>query len=297
MKRILILTALAALVLLSVVPVWAQAPVKIGVLAKRGAPVCKAKWDATASYLTEAIGAPVQIVPLKFKKIEATVAGGRVDFILANSAFYVELAKKYNVQAVATLINSRSGNALNQFGGVLFVRADSPIQNLADVAGKSFMHVKRSSFGGSQMGWRLLLDNGIDPTTDCASVAEGKKHDNVVLAVQHGQVEVGTVRSDTLERMADEGKINLADFRILHQQDDDFPFVHSTRLYPEWPLAATIKATPEMREKVAAALIALTADAPAAQAAKIAGWSEPVDYTEVRECLEAIQYGAFATIQ
>jgi ABC-type phosphate/phosphonate transport system substrate-binding protein len=225
------------------------------------------------------------------------VASGKVDFVLANSAFYVELEKKQGVKAIATLINSRKGNALSEFGGVILVKADSPIQTLEDIRGKKFMVVKKSSFGGAQMAWRLLKDNGIDPETDCAEFMMGNKHDNVVLAVKNGACDVGSVRTDTLERMADEGTINLADFRIINPITDDFPFVRSTRLYPEWPMAACAGADPAVVDKVFAALKKLDSADTAATAAKIIGWADPADYTAVRECLTVISYGAFAAIQ
>lgn len=297
MKKFWAITVLLMMVATVVLPLQAQAEVKIGVLAKRGAPKCMEQWRATGAYLTDKLGDKVTIIPLKFEEINPAVAGGKVDFVLANSAFYVELEKSFGVQAVATLINSRKGNALSEFGGVILVKQDSPIQTLADIAGKKFMTVKKSSFGGSQMAWRLLLDNGIDPDKDCDEVSFGKKHDNVVMSVLHGLVDVGTVRSDTMERMADEGTINMADFRIVNQVNDDFPFVHSTRLYPEWPIAATKRADPVVSQKLAAALMAMSKDDPAAAAAKIVGWAAPADYTPVRECLEKIQYGAFAVIQ
>lgn len=237
------------------------------------------------------------IVPLKFEAIEPAVAHQKVDFVLANSAFYVELQKKHGVEAVATLINSRNGNALSTFGGVILVKADSPIQNIADIAGKKFMVVKKSSFGGAQMAWRLLKENGVDPETDCAEFMFGNKHDNVVFAVKNGACDVGSVRSDTMERMADEGKIKMADFRIIHKVDDGFPFVHSTQLYPEWPIAACAHTNKAKAAQLAGALKALTQDNPAARSAKIVGWEEPADYAPVRECLTVINYGAFATIQ
>jgi two-component system sensor histidine kinase TtrS len=297
MKKCVLMTALLLFCAAAALPGQADAQVKIGVLAKRGAPLCMQKWGATGQYLSEKIGQPVTIVPLKFEAIEPAVTAGAVDFVLANSAFYVELEKKHGCQAVATLINSRNGNALSEFGGVVFVRSDSPVQTLADVKGKKFMVVKRSSFGGSQMAWRLLVENGIDPDKDCSEVMEGGKHDNVVLAVLNGACDVGTVRSDTLERMADEGKINLADFRVVNKVEDDFPFVHSTPLYPEWPLAAVAGTDAGLSEQIAAALLAMPQDSAAAKSAKVVGWSAPADYGPVRECLTTIKYGAFAGIQ
>ncbi len=272
----------------------AQAVIKIGVLAKRGASKTMKKWGPTATFLSSKMGDKVVIIPLKFKAIEPMVKGSKIDFLLANSAFYVTMEKKYQAKAVATLINSRQGKALKTFGGVILTTKDSPINSLNDIKGKKFMLVKFSSFGGGQMAERLFLDNGINPKTDFTALIEGKKHDNVVLAVQHGVVDAGTVRSDTLERMDAEGKIKISDFKIIHQQNDSFPFVHSTRLYPEWPMAALKSTSPGLATKMASALESLSASSPAAKAAKIVGWAEAADYTPVRECLKAIKYGPFA---
>ncbi|MCB2180567.1 MAG: phosphate/phosphite/phosphonate ABC transporter substrate-binding protein [Desulfobulbaceae bacterium] len=270
-----------------------SAEVKIGVLAKRGAAKAMSQWGPTGEYLSSKIGEKVVIIPLKFTAIEPMVKDGRIDFLLANSAFFVEMEKKYQAKAVATLINSRGGKALDSFGGVILVKKDSPVQTLADIKGKKFMVVKFSSFGGGHMAWRLLMDNGIDPQKDTAAFLEGKKHDNVVLAVLNNVVEVGTVRSDTLERMQDEGQIKMSDFRIINEIKDDFPFVHSTRLYPEWPMAALANTPADLASKVAGALKEMGADSPAAKAGKIIGWKDAADYSSVRDCLTVIKYGVF----
>jgi two-component system sensor histidine kinase TtrS len=267
----------------------AHADYKIGVLAKRGAPMCMKEWGATGAYLSEKLGEKFSIIPLKFTAVEPALKSGMIDFLLANPAFYVNMKKKYGVHAIATMINSRGGKALKQFGGVLFVRKDSNIKELSQVKGKKFMCVKYSSFGGGNMAWRLLEENGIHPKIDFAAILEGKKHDNVVLAVQNGTADVGTVRSDTLERMQEESKIKMSDFSIIHQIKDNFPFVHSTRLYPEWPMAANKNIPDGLGHKVAAALINMPKDSTAAKNAKIIGWTEPLDYAPVAECLKMIK--------
>jgi phosphate/phosphite/phosphonate ABC transporter binding protein len=280
-----------------VLPGDARAEVKLGVLANRGAPECMKQWGATAAYLTTKIGDKVTIVPLKFEAVEPAIAGGQVDLVLANSAFYVELEKTQGVKAVLTMANLQDGKAMTQFGGVILVKASSPIKALADLKGKKFMVTERSSFGGGQMAWRLLLENGIDPDKDCAEVMIGKKQDNVVLSVINGAADAGTVRSDVLESMAAAGTIKMADVRVLNQAKDSFPYLHSTQLYPEWPLAATAKADPAMVQKVVASLLALKPVDEAAKAAGINGWVAPLDYGPVSDCLKTIKYGAFADVQ
>lgn len=272
----------------------AQAEIKIGILALRGAPKVMEQWAATGEYLAGKMGEPVTIVPLEFNAIEPMVKDGKIDFMLANSAFFVEMEKLYDAKPIAMQINSAGGKPVKEFGWVIFVRKDSPIQKLSDLKGKKFMVVKASSFGGGQMAMWLLLQNGIDYKKDFAEFKEGGKHDNVVLAVKNGAMDAGTVRSDTLEAMEKEGKIAMSDFKIINQVKDGFPFVHSTPLYPEWPMAAVKHVPADKVKKLGEALIAVKADSDAAKKAGILGWAPPADFKSVRECLKALKYGAFA---
>lgn len=103
------------------------------------------------------------------------------------------------------------------------------------IPGKTFRIVPLD-FGGWRMAWRELKDKGINPYRDFKRLQFGGTHDTVVYAVRDGKVDVGTVRTDTLESMEIEDKITLQDFRILHEhggKEVSVPFVHSTRSYPE----------------------------------------------------------------
>ena len=245
----------------------AQAEIKIGVMSLRGAPKVMEEWTATGEYLTDKMGEPVTIMPLQFDTIEPMLKNGKIDFLLANSAFFVEVEKLHGAKAVAMQINSAGGRPVKEFGGVIFVRKDSPINNLADLKGKKFMVVKAISFGGGQMAMRLLLQNGIDYRKDFAEFKEGIKHDNVILAVKNGAMDAGTVRTDLLEAMAAEGKISMSDFKIINQVKDSFPFVHSTELYPEWPMIAAKHVDADKVKKLGEALMAVKPDSEAAKKA------------------------------
>ncbi len=272
--------------------------IKIGVLAKRGPEYTLTKWAATADYLSAVLpGHHFKIVPLAFADIRTAVQKSKIDFILANPAFYVELEKLYGVSRIATLINQDlPGQHTTTFGGVIFVRADSAgIREIHDLQDHSFMAVDPFSFGGWVMCWRELQQRGIDPARFFSSLSYGKTHDAVVLAVRSGDVDGGTVRSDTLERMAEAGSINLDEFRVLNeQQNDNFPFKLSTSLYPEWPFAA-VKTTPaNLARKVAAALLVMDENTPAAKSSKSAGWTVPLNYQPVHDCLLELGIGPYA---
>ncbi len=217
---------------------------KIGVLAKRGPVKAMKKWKATADYLTEKIpGKTFEMVPLDFDAVNPAIEREEVDFFLVNSSMFVTAQVKYGAIPIATMINSRQGQPLKSFGGVILTLSDNEdINSIADLKGKSFMAVEASSFGGWQMAYKEIIDAGVDPKSDFASLEFGGKHDNVVFAVQNAVVEAGTVRTDTLERMAAEGNIDIEEFKIINKKSPDgFPFVCSSQLYPEWPLAKQVK--------------------------------------------------------
>jgi two-component system sensor histidine kinase TtrS len=291
------LCSLAVLFALLSAPVRA-ADVKIGVLALRGPEKVAEMWSATADYLDHALpGNTFHIVPLGFDEVRLAVRQGRVDFVLVNSSYYVELESLYGVSAIATLKNRFDGGpGFSSFGGVIFTRADrSDIRELSDLRRKTFAATDASSLGGWQVGWREMRHQGLDPGRDFKRLTFEHTHDAVVYAVRDGRADAGTVRTDTLERMAAEGKIRLEDFFVLNQQHDEgFPLLLSTMLYPEWPMAKLRQVPDDLAVKVAIALMQMPADVPAAVRGEITGWTLPLNYQPVHDLLKELRIGPYS---
>jgi len=271
-----------------------SASVRIGVLAKRGPERCLEKWEPTAEYLTAEIpGRSFVIKPLGHDEVGLAVKRGQVDFVLTNPSSYVELERLYGAIGIVTLKNLYLGKPYTVYAAAIFRRADrDDIRDVDDLKGKTFMAVDEESFGGWQMAWRELKKHGIDPRRDFSDLRFGGTHDTVVLAVQEGKVDAGTVRADTFERMAMEGKIRLEEFHVIHEQrgvNDDLPCKHSTGIYPEWPLAKAAHTSDELAEKVAVALEGIPQDSSVARAARCAGWTIPHNYESVHECLRELR--------
>lgn len=269
---------------------------KIGVLAKNGPVKALKKWKATGDYLSQKIdGMTFEIIPLGFDDVNPAIESKKVDFFLVNSSMFVTAKVKYGASAVATMVNSRQGNPLKSFGGVVITSVDNDaINSLQDLKGKSFMAVKKSSFGGWQMAYKELVDAGIDPHGDFAKLEFGGKHDNVVYAVMNEAVEAGTVRTDTLERLAAEGAIDMEDFKIINAKaHSGFPFKCSTQLYPEWPLAKVAGTPDAVVAAVVNALKAVKASDDAAKSAKVVGWVDALDYAPVEALQKTLKVGAF----
>jgi len=275
---------------------FAEETVKIGVLAKRSAATAVKEWSATAAYLSDRVkGYRFEIVPLGFDALRESVKHNEIDFVLTNTMSYVTLEYLYGVSRIATQKDFGSNGAgVTTYGGVIFTRNESSIASLSALKGRRFGAVDPDSFGGWVMAQSVLQQKGIS-RGDFASLRFFGSHDEVVAAVANGSVDAGTVRTDTLERMASEGKIDLSSFRVLSPDPHPgFPFLVSTPLYPEWPFAK-LRATPEqLANRVAIALLQLPPDAEAARAAHLAGWTIPLDYASVHALLEKMQLGPYA---
>ncbi len=294
MKRYLLLW----LLLLCAPLLNASEPVTIGVLSHRGDEATLAHWSKTADYLSAQLPEfRFTVVPLDFSEVEPAVGSGSVDFILVNPAIYVNLEVRHRVSRIATMKNSWRGEAYNLFGGVIFARAERyDLNHLHDLRGASLMGVDETSLGGFMMALRELKRAGLRPYRDLAEIRFGGTHDNVVMAVRDGLVDVGTVRTDILERMQNEGRIKLSEFRIIsrHEHEGDlaehasFPLVHSTELYPEWPFSKVRHTSNLLASRVSIALAEMPEDHPAAVSGNYAGWTIPLDYQPVHDLLKEL---------
>ena len=293
--------ALGVLALLLALPTAleaaADAEVEIGVLSFRSKEKTLERWQPTADYLSAAVpGYTFRFLPMFYPELEKAAEEGSVDFILTNSGHYVTLTVHHGIVRMATLVKSVQGKAVDRFGGVIFTRADrADLNDLGDLRGKTFMGVGKLSLGGFLVAWERLLRAGIDPFKDFARVTfNGMPHDRVVERVLAGEADAGTVRTSILESMAREGRLDLADVRILGKgEDPNFPFLYSTQLYPEWPLSAARGTRSDLAKAVLAALLAIPVDHAAARAGKYVEWTVPADYSPVRKMMERLRTGPF----
>jgi ABC-type phosphate/phosphonate transport system substrate-binding protein len=217
--------------------------VRIGALAFRSKEKTRHRWQPTADYLTSKIpGKTFVVVPLNFPEVDRSVGRSAVDFVITNTSHFVNLSHRFGVSQLATLVKQVNGRPLSMFGGVIFTRADrGDIGSLDDLRGKRLKAVQRSSLGGYIVALEQFKNAHIELGRDVELSFTGMPHDNVVHAVARGEVDAGTVRTSVLESLAEECVYKLSDFKILAaKREPGFPFLLSTRLFPEWPALALI---------------------------------------------------------
>ena len=266
--------------------------VRIGVLPTSGAEQALKYWKPVSDYLSAQItDHHFTIVPIDYKNMERAVANDQLEFVIANPSQYIEYEVKYNASRIATLLNHLGPSETSLFGSVIFTRADrKDIATLADLKGKSFATVSATAFAAWHVTRYELQRHGIS-SRDLVSVKfTGVPTENVVMAVKRGEADAGSVRTDLLEKMAQEGKIDLNEFRILNKQVvPGFPFLLSTPLYPEFAFARLRNTDPKLANRIAAQLLLMPHDSIAKTTQQPIAWTVPDNYESVRTLLKAMK--------
>ena len=166
------------------------------------------------------------------------------------------------------------------------------INGYADLAGSSVLYPDRSSLGGWQVHLREAIEAGVD-AQDFEGIETGD-HEAVVRGVLAGQADAGFVRSDLLESMAAAGKLIVCGAGGGAARHAGLPYLHSTRLYPEWPFASVAGVPDALARRVAVALLSMPAGEPAAQSAGLLSWTSPRNYQSIHELFRTAYLGPYS---
>lgn len=271
--------------------------IQIGVLANQGTDRAIAQWEPTVEYLNaEMTDYQFHLVPLTFTEMYHYIEKQQLDFLITNTSASAEIEYSYGASPLATMMENFNGRGYNTYGATIFCLADTKgIDKLEDIKGKRFAAVDPLSFAGWHMAQREFKEAGMSTPRDFASVTFSGTHDNVVRAILDGSADAGVVRTATLESMAARGEIKLSQFRIINPQvaNLSFPWLHSTRLYPNWTINAFHQDNPSLNKRVAMLLISMSPNDPAAVAANITGWTIPLSNQPVMACLRELGIGPY----
>lgn len=249
-------------------------PVRFGVLSFRPKPEVAQRWQPLADHLSAQLSPrSVQLIPLSYPELRDAVSRREVDLVLTQPAHYVALSVQKNLYSpLATLVELEHGQPMAHFGGVFITRVNHPdIHSLPDIKGHHVGSSVRDSLGSFQSQayelWLLGIRPGEFRVTEFGTV-----QDPIVDAVLQGQVDVGFVRTGLLEQLEREGRVALSDLRILRSDAaPDFPLALSTRLYPQWALAAMPWLDAQTARRIAGAVLSLPHGGEVAQAVRISG--------------------------
>jgi len=264
----------------------AAAEIKIGINAPRGELIAMKQFGTLGAYLEQEMGDKVTLVPNKVANLLQLMGKGELDFVLANPVQTIIMAEEQGTTPLLTM-NKKDGP---RFAGVIIAKKGSGITKAEDLRGKKVMSLPSSAAAAYVFQTYHLIQKGIDPRKDCAAFVQGKKLDDLVLAVNAGIMDAAFIKTGILESMDKEGKISMADFVVVDErQDPDFSPRHSTQPYPAWFFAATKKADAGTTAKIKAALLKLTPADAACKDAKMTGFVEALPLDELKTALKTLK--------
>lgn len=263
--------------------VSARETLAFGVFAYRPDNIIRERYEPLVRYLSDEIGVDVELEVLNQQDMSLAVAANRLDFFLTNPSHFLLIRSERSLTGVlATLVRQSGETSTASLGGVIFTAAGrEDIDGLEDLRDKSIASPGVHFLGGFQTQVLELLDAGVDIRRE-NRVRFVDTHDRVVRSVLSGKSDVGFIRTAILEEMAQADADLFSQVKVLNRQAlAGFPYVVSTRLYPEWPLVALPHVNERDVRRVASALFAIEPEDEAAMAAGITGFSPPADYQSV----------------
>lgn len=263
--------------------------IRIGVLSIRGPEDAVKYWKQVADHLNTGLkGHHFIIVPHSYQSMDKAVADGQLEFAIVNPAEYIELEAKYGATPIATAISRVGPIESSYFGTVIFTKASrADIASLSDLKGKSLITASKTAFASWIVTRDELKRQGVPPDKLASVQFAGSSSDKVVMAVKNGEVDSGSVRTDVLEQMAQEGKISLTDFRILNKKHvEGFSSLLSSELYPEFAFVRLKQTDRQLANHVAAFLLLMPHNKPTIRYPNPIGWGIPESYEKVRKLLQ-----------
>jgi serine/threonine protein kinase len=257
-------------------PTPEQSVYRVGVMAIRGIETALDEFSPTFSnYLTLTVGnrfdPPIEFVtvPVAFNGIVDELSTH--DFVYANPSVFSCIESEVGANSLVSQVARRrvSGEdfSLTQFGGVIFTKADNDqVNNIEDIKGKRVATVSITGLGSGQMQFRELQRAGLHHLQSPEQLLFTGNQGKVVQSVLNGQVDVGFVRTDQLERSLDLSTgmlLDLSKIKIigprkgLISNGEPFPFQSSTSLYPEWNLASLPHVSDDVAIEVQSSLLAM----------------------------------------
>ncbi len=225
---------------------FAAKNLRFGVLSYSSKDYVQQQYQPVVDYLNAHLReSKVELIILGYEEFDKAVQENRLDMLTTNPSHY-EIIHNNNIsiRTIATTEKIQNDILTESFGGVIFTQASNKALNtIKDLKKASIAAMDINSLGAYQSQVFEALEHGIDVRENITVM---KSQIEIIRSVMQGKYEAGFVRTGMIESELAKGRLKKDDIKLINsQQLLNYPYLLSTRLYPEWPVAVL----PNMDEK------------------------------------------------
>lgn len=225
-------------------------------------------YEPVRSYLSEKLGIPVEIkVTSDYTAAIEAMRSKHIDMAWFGPFSYVIAANVANAEAIVNGVRRSDGKS--DYHSIIVTRADSKINKIADLKGRSFAFVDPASTSGNLIPRKMLIENGVNPDKDFSTVFYAGTHNAVELAVANKKVDAGADSDNSYNRMVAAGQIDPKVNKIIFTSPP----------IPGSPIVVRRDLPEDFKKKIKGTLITMDEQT----IHKVSGWGDIAKYKEVKD--------------
>jgi len=241
---------------------------KMGLIPADDAAEMLRAYEPVKEYLSKELGIPVELqVTSDYTAAIEAMKYKHIDMAWFGPFSYVIASNVADAEAIVNGVRRSDGKA--DYHSIIVANADSGINSMSDLKGKSFAFVDPASTSGNLMPRKMLIDNGIDPEIDFSEYYYAGTHNAVEYAIANGKVDAAADSDNSYDRMVAEGEID----------PDVNKIIYKSAPIPGSPIAIRGDLPEEFKEKIIQALV----DMDEQTINKVDGWGNIESYQRVSD--------------
>ena len=202
------------------------------------------RYRILAEYLSDQLGLKVNLTIMsRYGEVIKRIRDRQLDGAFLSSYTATLGIRELGLEPVVSPVNL---NGESTSRGYIFVRADSGIQEVADMRGKSMIYVDPATMEGYLYPRAYLRGQGVtDLDTFFSHFSFAGSHASVVYAVLDGRADVGAAKDTVFDKLTHQDPSIGQELRIIARSPQE----------PEITLCLRQELGGELREKIGAALL------------------------------------------
>lgn len=234
--------------------------------------------------------ANVKVTVYPLPKLEKAVRNGEADVFISSSGTFRRLADS-GARSVGTIVSEKLSDPNKSEGSALIVRtARSDLIHLEDLKGKTIAANMRYGFSGHLMVLHEIFKKGFNPNKFFGeTIFIGHDVEKIVQKVLNGEIDGGILRTCYWEEYAERNKIDKNLIRVIDpKKDSNLVCQHTSELFPNWTIATTPSASPEIARRVVKSILSVE---PSDKNGLY--WGLSTDFTQLDQLLKDLEIGPF----